>query len=107
MLHADDIKGVYAIVPTPAKEGADHWSATDTVDLDESARMIDRLIADGVDAIIALGTTGECATLTENEPCQLSVRARFSKACTHVTIAGVASVVTISSRLIPSTSASS
>ncbi len=67
MLQADEIKGVYAIVPTPAKEGADHWSATDTVDLEESARMIERLIADGADAIIALGTTGECATLTESE----------------------------------------
>ena len=35
MLTATDIKGVYAITPTPAKEGAERWDATDTVDLDE------------------------------------------------------------------------
>lgn len=67
VLQPDEIKGVYAIVPTPAKEGADHWSATDTVDVDESVRMVDRLIADGVGGLIALGTTGECATLTRSE----------------------------------------
>jgi len=67
MLQANEIEGVYAIVPTPAKEGADHWSATDTVDVDASVAMIDRLVTDGVDAIIALGTTGECATLTDAE----------------------------------------
>lgn len=67
MLSADEVRGVYAIIPTPAKEGADHWSATGTVDVEESARLIDQLIVDGVDAIIALGTTGECATVTESE----------------------------------------
>lgn len=67
MLRADDITGVYAIIPTPAKEGADHWSATDTVDLEETARLVERLIADGADGLIALGTTGECATLTPEE----------------------------------------
>jgi dihydrodipicolinate synthase/N-acetylneuraminate lyase len=67
LLQADEIKGVYAIVPTPAKEGADHWSATDTVDVEESARMVDKLIGDGVGGLIALGTTGECATLTRSE----------------------------------------
>jgi dihydrodipicolinate synthase/N-acetylneuraminate lyase len=67
VLQADEIKGAYAIIPTPAKEGADHWSATDTVDLEESARLVERLIADGVDGLIALGTTGECATLTPDE----------------------------------------
>jgi len=67
MLTADEIRGLYAIVPTPAKPGSDHWSATDTVDVDETVRMVDRLITDGADAIIALGTTGECATLTDAE----------------------------------------
>ena len=67
VIQADEISGVYAIIPTPAKEGADHWSATDTVDLEETARLVEALIADGVSGLIALGTTGECATVTESE----------------------------------------
>lgn len=67
MLTAGDYTGVYAILPTPAKEGADRWDATDTVDLDETARLAERLIADGCGGLLALGTTGECATLTETE----------------------------------------
>jgi trans-o-hydroxybenzylidenepyruvate hydratase-aldolase len=62
-----DFRGVYAIIPTPAKEGADRWDAVDTVDLAETARVINRLIADGVHGLIVLGTTGECATLTGGE----------------------------------------
>ena len=67
VIRADEISGVYAIIPTPAKPGADHWSATDTVDLDETARLVEKLVADGVGGLIALGTTGECATLTDDE----------------------------------------
>ena len=67
MLSAQDIKGVYGITATPAKEGADHWDASDTVDLDEAARVTEQLIKDGVGGLIVLGTTGECATLTDGE----------------------------------------
>lgn len=67
MLKATDLRGVYAIIPSPAKEGADHWNAVDTVDLDETARVLECLIADGVQGLIVLGTTGECATLTPSE----------------------------------------
>ncbi len=67
MLTAQDFKGVYGIVPTPATEGADRWDATDTVDLDETARLTEKLIADGCSGLLALGTTGECATLTKGE----------------------------------------
>jgi trans-o-hydroxybenzylidenepyruvate hydratase-aldolase len=67
LLSAEEIAGVYAIVPTPSKDGADHWSATDTVDLAESRRLVNQLIDDGAAGIIAMGTTGECATLTEGE----------------------------------------
>ena len=56
-----------ALWPTPAKEGADRLDATDTVDLDESARLTEQLIKDSVGGLIILGTTGECATLTEPE----------------------------------------
>jgi len=61
------LRGLYAIIPTPARAGAERWDATDTVDLDETARLVQRLIADGAGGLIALGTTGECATLTGTE----------------------------------------
>lgn len=67
MLTAQDYKGVYGILATPAKEGADRWDATDTVDLEETARVTESLIQDGCSGLLALGTTGECATLTEAE----------------------------------------
>jgi trans-o-hydroxybenzylidenepyruvate hydratase-aldolase len=67
MLKPADLRGVYAIIPTPAKDGADRWDAVDTVDLAETERVVDRLIGDGVSGLIVLGTTGECATLTGQE----------------------------------------
>jgi len=67
MLTARDLTGVNAIIPTPAKPGADRWDAVDTVDLDETARVVDALIRDGVSGLIILGTTGECATITRDE----------------------------------------
>lgn len=67
MLTVDDIKGAWAIIPTPAKENASDWRVEDTVDLDETARAIDGLIEAGVDGILSLGTLGECATLSWEE----------------------------------------
>lgn len=67
MLQANDLVGVYAIIPTPAKPGADRADAVDTVDLEETERVIEALIRDGVDGLIVLGTTGECATITRDE----------------------------------------
>ncbi len=67
MLTASDTRGVLAIMPTPAREGASQLDARDTVDLDETERVVNALIADGVDGIIALGTTGECATLSQQD----------------------------------------
>ena len=67
MLNAADIRGLYAIIPTPAKAGANKLLARDTVDLAETARLVDKLIEDGVDGLIALGTTGECATLIQSD----------------------------------------
>jgi trans-o-hydroxybenzylidenepyruvate hydratase-aldolase len=61
------LDGLYAIIPTPSVEGAERWDARDTVDLDETERLVGQLLADGVDGLIALGTTGECATLTRAE----------------------------------------
>jgi trans-o-hydroxybenzylidenepyruvate hydratase-aldolase len=67
MLEPSDLRGVYAIIPTPAKPGADRADAVDTVDLAETQRVVDRLIGDGVNGLIVLGTTGECATVTGQE----------------------------------------
>jgi trans-o-hydroxybenzylidenepyruvate hydratase-aldolase len=67
MLKPSDLRGVYAIIPTPAKPGADRADAVDTVDLAETQRVVDRLIGDGVNGLIVLGTTGECATVTGQE----------------------------------------
>lgn len=66
-LSAQDIRGAWAIIPTPAKDNASDPTATDTVDLDETARAVEALIASGIDGILSLGTLGECATLEWEE----------------------------------------
>ena len=38
LLTVDEIQGAWSIMPTPAKDNASDWRATDTVDLDETAR---------------------------------------------------------------------
>ncbi|MDX3969236.1 MAG: dihydrodipicolinate synthase family protein [Bradyrhizobium sp.] len=63
-LTAADVKGVWAIVPTPSKADLGSLDAPNTVDLDEAARAVDALIKAGVDGILSLGTFGECATVT-------------------------------------------
>ncbi len=67
LLTVDEVQGAWFIMPTPAKDGAEDWRAKDTVDLDETARVVDSLIASGADAVMSLGTLGECATLTWDE----------------------------------------
>lgn len=67
MLSASDVQGLYGIIVTPANEGAEHWDAVDTVNLTETERLTNQLIADGVSGLIVLGTTGECATVTDDE----------------------------------------
>lgn len=67
MLAHNDLVGLYSIIPTPATPNADRWDAVDTVDLAETERVLNALIADGVQGLIVLGTTGECATITPSE----------------------------------------
>jgi dihydrodipicolinate synthase/N-acetylneuraminate lyase len=67
MLTAEDLVGLYAIIPTPARPGANKLDARNTVDLDETERLVNALIDDGVRGLIALGTTGECATLSQGD----------------------------------------
>jgi trans-o-hydroxybenzylidenepyruvate hydratase-aldolase len=64
MLTAKDIRGLYAILPTPSKPGAERMDAERTVDLEETARLVEALVGGGVSGLIVLGTTGECATLS-------------------------------------------
>jgi trans-o-hydroxybenzylidenepyruvate hydratase-aldolase len=67
LMEVGDVHGAWAIIPTPAKPNASDWRAEDTVDLDETARVVEALIATGIDGILSLGTFGECATLTWDE----------------------------------------
>lgn len=64
LMTAQDVKGAWAILPTPAKDNASDWRAEDTVDLDEAARVVNGLIDAGIDGILSMGTLGEAATLT-------------------------------------------
>ena len=66
-LSASDIKGMWVILATPAKENASDWRAENTVDLAETARVVEALINAGVDGLLSLGTFGEGATLTWEE----------------------------------------
>ncbi|MDD2177739.1 dihydrodipicolinate synthase family protein [Acidovorax sp. D2M1] len=66
-LTADDIHGAWTIMPTPATPDASDWRVQHTVDLDETARIVEALIAAGVNGIFSNGTFGECATLTWEE----------------------------------------
>ncbi len=62
-----DLAGVFAVIPTSIKPGSDHWSAKDVVNLEETERVVNQLIHDGVHGIMVNGTLGEMATLKENE----------------------------------------
>ena len=63
-LTASDIRGVVGIVPTPATADAERWDAESTVNLPESAKMIEAVVDAGVDIIMTTGTFAECSTLT-------------------------------------------
>ena len=63
MLSAGDYRGLYSIIPTPALAGSSFGPGEPTVNLDETARLVDNLVRAGSAGIIALGTTGECATV--------------------------------------------
>ena len=67
LLSKADIQGAWVILPAPAKDNASDWRETDTVDLDETARIINALIDAGANGLLSLGTFGEGATLTWEE----------------------------------------
>jgi trans-o-hydroxybenzylidenepyruvate hydratase-aldolase len=63
-LSAADIAGAWAIIPTPATADAGSLEAANTVDVEETTRVVEALIDSGVDGILSLGTLGECAALS-------------------------------------------
>ncbi|MFI5266352.1 MAG: dihydrodipicolinate synthase family protein [Chloroflexota bacterium] len=67
MLSKDDIRGLCALPSTPTKPNGGGWDATDSVDLDETASLVEKLIAAGCTSIGVAGTTGECAALLWEE----------------------------------------
>ena len=67
LLTVDDVTGCWAIMPTPSKPNGSDINATDTVDLDETARVAEALVASGVNGILTQGTFGEAATTTWEE----------------------------------------
>jgi trans-o-hydroxybenzylidenepyruvate hydratase-aldolase len=62
-----DIRGVYVLPPTPCRDDAGGWDAEDSVDLDETARMVELLIQPGVTGLGLFGTTGEGHSLLWEE----------------------------------------
>ncbi len=62
-----DIRGLVGIVPTPATADAQSWSATQTIEIAETEKMVRAVVDAGVDVIMTTGTFGECATLTAEE----------------------------------------
>lgn len=66
-IDASGIHGVWPILPTPSKANASDWRATDTVDLDETARVVEALVDAGVDGLMSLGTYGEAHSLLWEE----------------------------------------
>lgn len=62
-----DIRGVVGIVPTPATADAEHWNSRNTIELDQTVKMVQTVVDGGVDILMTTGTFGECATLTWEE----------------------------------------
>jgi 4-(2-carboxyphenyl)-2-oxobut-3-enoate aldolase len=62
-----DIVGVLGMVPTPSTADADKWWCENSVDLDETARMIDFVVGGGIRILLTNGSLGEGATLTAAE----------------------------------------
>lgn len=67
MLTCDQVTGVLALPPTPRLDAPTAWDESSSVDLDEAARMAERLVTDGVGAIGLCGTTGEGPSLLWTE----------------------------------------
>ena len=61
------ITGVLGMLPTPATPDADRWSCTQSIDLDETARMANMIVEGGISILLTAGSFGEGASLTASE----------------------------------------
>jgi 4-(2-carboxyphenyl)-2-oxobut-3-enoate aldolase len=66
-LTPSDLTGVLGMVPTPSTPDADHWSCAQSVDLDETAKMVEMVLAGGIRILLTNGSLGEGATLLAHE----------------------------------------
>ena len=67
-LTSDDIHGAWVIMPTPSTPDASDGRVQHTVDLDETARIVEALIAAGVDGILPAGIVGTLARRRRRQP---------------------------------------
>lgn len=66
-LPVSDVTGVFAIMPTPATADAADPAARETVDVEETERVVSAFENAGVDALMLTGTSGEAFALTPQE----------------------------------------
>ena len=60
MITSNDLKGIMAMMPAFTTKNGDRIDATDTVDADELARAVEKLISDdGVNVLTTTGSFGE------------------------------------------------
>jgi trans-o-hydroxybenzylidenepyruvate hydratase-aldolase len=64
---AKDLHGVMAMMPAFATPDASDITATSTVDVENLADGVDRIIKDGVDVLTTTGSSGECYNLLFDE----------------------------------------
>ena len=67
MYTPDELHGLNAMMPAFAKAGATSLTAVDTVDVDNLADAVDRIITDGADVISTTGSYGEVYSLLWEE----------------------------------------
>lgn len=67
MLTAQDLQGTMAMMPAFATPDADQLDATATIDVDNLAAGVDRIIKDGINVISTTGSFGEFHTLLPDE----------------------------------------
>jgi len=66
-LCAQDLTGIYNILPTPAIKNVSLLTCDDTVDYEATTRLVRAVVDGGADGIMTNGTFGEAATLSFDE----------------------------------------
>ena len=66
-LSVDDITGVLGMIPTPSTADAADWRCENSVDLEQTAKMVSQVVSGGVRILLTNGSLGEGATLIARE----------------------------------------